>query len=1018
MQSTHRRSASPTRPLARLLTGTRRALLGSTTAGLVLASTATAQSMSDAAVEAEIEFARGLASNWTFVDLAQGVLDRVENAGPSERMAEELALARCELFAVGARRLSDPKEINALLEEGINAYENFLAANEFASNREEAERGLVVMALVYGRSIDNALEEAVGDEAQALKDRKIEVLEGAIRRTEDLIESTEAAADGSISDAQQLAVWDLKLKKAEMYEEIAETSEGDGGGFFTTQAIDAYEDLSFDAGPDTEIGLRANIGAGRVYLNSGDPGTALAYFEGTINLVYPLDPATRELEGFGDKPAGELQLRFNYVQLGETGAQPAARTVGELDRAIDLALFMWNLYRSQGFELSADGHDALLECAQTFMEAGGYIGGDAASGEAKWFATEAEMKEEFRRKRDQRSSVVFALDMVNQVSEATGRASTKIRAGQLLEQINTRPDIEISPDALFEAAQAKYVAQEYEAALEGYYAVLDRLPTLDPAERIGFMAKSYFGIGESLRRLDRNMEATFAYREALDKARDPEWDSRNANGMLRAVTAWGRADAAAEGSPQFAALRNAAQQFVLDSTDPDADPSIILLRQAQELRRDEQWDAALAKYGEITDDMTAYDGAQVEMGQTLYAAKRYGDALKHFETYITWGSDDANAPETGAARDNRRNGLAAATYMRAVLHQALANKAYRTVAQAENPTDAQRQKSKAAYERLLAGIEEFPSEYGDSRYVLDIQKMLADAYAKTEQPAKAKEVLTAIVESSPDAPQAGDAAMDVYFAYSSARDGLGEDADASAKDAMTREMAEALELANRISSPSYSRAYNEAKLWNELGDFEKAEAKMTAVVDRFGNGDNAEKVQNFVIPSLAEVLIAKGDRQAAKELLAPLVIGEDAPLNTTSVTLTLAKAVFGEVTGSGTRVQQIPGAGGTDDEMSFLLKRIDVFGKQAQNAQRGCDYHALKFDLIFGYWIWGQQNDGKKDSAKKLMGNYQNMVLLGDRQFTSVDDACNSEDTAPETKALYGNDVLSSRFRWLAQRVN
>jgi len=977
---------------------------------------ASAQKMTDAAVEAEIEFARGLASDWTFVDLAQGVLDRVSESGPSAEMSEDLALARCELYAVGARRLREPSEINALLEEGINAYQSYIESNQGASNREEAERGLVTLSLVYARSIDNALEEAIGEEADAMKERKVDVLTDAISRTEGLIDAKDT---GDLSEAEQVEVWDLKLRKAEMYTEIAKTT---GDEYFTAEAIRAYEDLSLDAGSGREIGLRATIGLGDVYLLKGEPLTAYDYYSGTVELVFPSNPQRRAQLGFDDMPRGILELRFTYVELGTQGIQAAAREAGLYEEAIDYAMFMYNLYRRFGFDLSVEGHDALLEVAQTLLDVGGYVGGDAADGEAKWYATEEEMRAEVRGRRNRASAVEFALDLVNQVSETTARPSTKIRAGKLLESINSRPDVEISASALFEAAQAKYVGQEYEAALESYYAVLDRLPSVDPAERIKFAAGAYNGIGNTLRRMDRQMEAALSYRQALEDARDPEYNARNANGYLAAMRSWGRADEAASDENRFKAMMTDAQERALEFSD-DSNPDLIRLTQARTLRSDDDFDGAINKYGEIAKDSDYYDVAQMEIGQTMYMAEQFGPAFNHLKGYVDYANDPANAVESRAAQDNRYGALSNATYLLGVLTQARASGAYkRYVAARKEGGDADPSRHEQFYGEVIDVLGEFPTRFGDSNYVLPVQKMLADAHAKLGQGEEAKAIVQKMREVAPDSRETAAAAMDVYFVYRDQRESMDEagDADPAEVEAVTRNMAEALELANGIvAKPQYAYLDREADLWIELGEYQKAKGKLEAVVAEYADDEKyGENVKKFGIPNLAEVLLMEGDREAAKALLAPLVIGEDALLSTVRPTLLLCRAVFGEVTGSGTRVQIEPGAGGTEEEMQFLVDRLETFASSADSKGEFCTYHARKFDVIFAYYVWQQTSDTKIGSAKRVMDNYVAVKLLGDTQFTIVDEACSNEErTEAEMVEQYGGDVLASRFRWLYTRV-
>ena len=73
-------------------------ILPAAMAVLCLAAPAVAQ-QSDAQLRDEISFARGLATRWGFVDMAERVLERVERvSGASAAVSEEAALARAEVY--------------------------------------------------------------------------------------------------------------------------------------------------------------------------------------------------------------------------------------------------------------------------------------------------------------------------------------------------------------------------------------------------------------------------------------------------------------------------------------------------------------------------------------------------------------------------------------------------------------------------------------------------------------------------------------------------------------------------------------------------------------------------------------------------------------------------------------------------------------------------------------------------------------------------------------------------------
>ena len=282
-----------------------------------------AQSMSDKAVESEIEFARGLARDWTFVELAQGVLDGVAAKKPSDKMAGELALVRCELFAIGAGRVSDAKEANALYEKGYLAYTEYIDANKTASNRDDAEAGLVKLSIAYSSSIDTALEDAAGEEAEALSARKLELIEDAIVLNSTLVDELGDIKASERTPDQNLRRWNLMLQKGDLYAQRTMLLKD---VMSQESAIEAYEQLAFDAGLASEYSLRADVGIGNVYMAQGDPEIALEYFMGMVDNVCPMDPAIREEKlTWSELPIEIKEKRFNYVELGMSGIQEAAR---------------------------------------------------------------------------------------------------------------------------------------------------------------------------------------------------------------------------------------------------------------------------------------------------------------------------------------------------------------------------------------------------------------------------------------------------------------------------------------------------------------------------------------------------------------------------------------------------------------------------------------------------------------------------------------------------------------------
>src|SRR5687767_9879105 len=100
----------------------RRAAVAVLLAGTALAGTAEAQK-SESAVRTEIAFARGLAVEWQYVDLAEEIIQALEKeTGLSPEIASELGLVKCEIYAEGARREGDPIQRDALYAKAVDAF--------------------------------------------------------------------------------------------------------------------------------------------------------------------------------------------------------------------------------------------------------------------------------------------------------------------------------------------------------------------------------------------------------------------------------------------------------------------------------------------------------------------------------------------------------------------------------------------------------------------------------------------------------------------------------------------------------------------------------------------------------------------------------------------------------------------------------------------------------------------------------------------------------------------------------
>ncbi|QDV08236.1 hypothetical protein Poly30_37720 [Planctomycetes bacterium Poly30] len=982
------------------------------TVGLLVSTSGAAfgQSMSDKAVEAEIEFARGLARDWAFVDMAQNVLDNVGKADLSERMNEELSLVRCEVFTNGARATFDPVKRNELLAKAISAYEDYIEENKYATNRPTAEGQLIDLAITYARSIDIALKDAAGDEAEALRQDKIAALTSAVDRTDHLIEEIDELPDDERTPEFATKRLVLLLQKGDIQARLSSSLEDDVT--FTQQAKETLEELIFAAGEGTALALRAQMLMGDVYLGDGDSETAREFYKGTIDLVIPMDEESRnDPEGLDWKnlPFDIKQMRFTFVELGIPGVQRTSRTLGEPEVGIEYALFMNNLYRKEGFQLSVLGYDAMLEIAQTFLEAGGYIGGNPAQGDAAWYPTEEALKDANVSKRNRMTAVEFALDLARQVATDASGSQAGVDAGELLARINERPEVELPVDQLLQAAESKAKNEDYEAAIAGYYTALARMDQLAAADRAEFASRTYNKLGNTLRSQGRDLEAAMAFREALLNWADPEYNPDNAKKYNYTIRGFAKESGSAT-DPAISRLVTESEDFVIRYGEEGSGDEIIFAQGEKELKRG-NYEEAIQKYRELKPEDGMYEPAVVRIGQSMLQMKQVREALEHFESYLNeYVKNPTHEPTTPIGEDRRHQSIGKAIYNAGLIEQIIAASKYKK----SEGEDA------SGYEAVVKRLKDFRTDYSDvGSIVLKCQAMLADAYAKLGETAKAEAVVMGMIADEPDASETGRAALDLYQAYKDRRTRLESAAepDVEAIAAATLDMAKALSISNGITpGVPYNYLRNESLLWLEIDRWQDARGPLEKIVKRFLDDDEVkDKVIKQVIPDLAEALIETGAVAEAKDLLSPYVIGEDAPLGTRTPTILMSRAMMGSIVGSGTNVQTTPGAGGTEEEFDFITSRLDTI----ENSLTAwtCEWYEAKLAAIYAYYVWGQDNAKKLETAKNLIDDITSF-MNGSTEFELVDEGCNLEEVDAQMRRRLGSGTLSSRYKWLYRKTH
>lgn len=962
--------------------------------GLALAAPAAAQQKSEAEAKAEIDFARGLAAEYSFVDLAEDVLRELEREGVSMSMSERLGLVRCEVYSIGAKNASEPEERHRLFDEALAAYEDFIAANPASPHTPKAEAAYVDTSAAYARSLRLSLEEAVGEEATALGERLRTVLEEAVALTADLIESLKTIPADERSSEETRELYDLMLNRGQMLAEIgrAQVLAGQDGTFMFNTAIAVLESLVFEALEGTPYALRAYVAMGDVYAYQQKWPEAATFYQAVIDQAIPVEREVWEsLVDEQELTEGQKVLRFLFLEVATRGALAAFFNAGELENAARYALHFYNTQRREGFNLSVRGYLSLLQVARTILDVGGYIGGNLVDGEAVWYATEEEMDENHP-SRYQTTSVDFALRLAQRVNQENKGNTLQIRAQSLISDVIDRPDVVVSPEILFEAAEGEYNERNYFDALRGYRRVLRSIDGEDQLTRMEYGAKVMAQIGNCFRRLDRHLEAAMAFREGCTQWQDPALNARNAQAFYGALQIVKRS--ANQSTEYLDELSREAENLVVSMEGIGEDS--VHWNRGEKARGNKEFEEAIGYYEKIEPSSDHYEKAKVAIGRCYFRMGQTEKALEVFNEYLEeYVVDPKNAISSPSAQARRKEATVLAEFFRGLMSHIRAE---------ESGDDAD-------YRKVIEYLSDFHVDYADQTSLAPwCMELVVESHLALGQREEARATLEQMNELFPESGRTASTAITFYKTLKTAQE---EATDPEVKRRLLREMAEHLDRANSLSaSPSYSNLRAESRHWFDLGEWAKAAEVSREIVERWGQDEEQQdNLRQYVLPDLGHALLRQQKVADAKAVLQDLALDEE-NLAQKQTVLDWCRSVVGWVEGSGSDIREVVGAGGTDEELGAVTQKLNAV--EGSTETWTCEWYRYKFMAIYAYYAWGQQDSRKIDTARNVL---QSVVSLTGDDFGYVEEACSSEDIDRELRERFGDGVLQERYRWLHQRL-
>ncbi len=965
--------------------------------GLAISAPAFAQDTSSAQVEADLAFAEGLASKWGFVDLAEGVLADVDTGSLSDRQQDQLALVGCNLYSQGARLERDSAKRRELFDRALSEYQGFLDSNSNSPLIDQASSEFVSTAHLYSQYLARDLEDAVGDEATALKERQSEVLMGSVALTGEAIASLQSIDEDERSQRQTRQMYQLMLQRGQMLAAIGANSED--GEFYFDQAMDSFRDLANEAGDGTPGAFLAFDAMGAVFAMQDRWMESALFYDSVLESTIPFDVddwlKAKEALEIG-LPA--VEMRFSFVQLSVDGAIEAYLADGDNETALARAMYFINTWKLEGINLDRNGKEALLVVAAALLESNGFVGGDLSSGEGKWYATDEAMRAEVRSRRDRTDTTSLATELASEVSETATFGYLRTRAQKLLAEISDTPGVAVSPALQMEGIMGEYRSDNFDVAVDKALILARSLAAGESSDRLELMPTLCNVLGNIYRKQERPLEAALAFREGVASFSGGDLDMDGANARAFNALMALLADPTQTSGP-LAKLLKESEALVLEHSSEGADA--ILFKAANKLERRKDYEGAIAKYKQVPLDGNWGERALVQRGLCQLRLKKTDAALALFDRFLNEVVPDPQYDtESPRRKGNRKQALATAEFYRSVVLF-----------------------TKQRHQDVIDQLADFAGRHkGQDSLSRSAFSLTMRAHLALDQIEQARAALDALKDFAPDSPVTAKASTNMYLTLS--KQYTGKENTPKGQELLLA-MAQLLEVSNSVGSPTYGSLWNEAKHWIDLQSDDKALKALRRVHARFGSTDDAEtlkKINSFVVPDLARLLLKNHEINEASALLTPLALqmieadkgGGKSKVLGRRATVYFARCLAGWLEGgtSGKPIVEVPGTGGDPELFKFVTKKLDIYARQ--RGSFSCEWFELKFMLIYTTYQWGKVDSSLAGSVATQLN-----AIAGQMSNTSWDDVdqiCEDEEDEI-VKARTTGHALRNYFRWLAGKA-
>jgi len=801
-------------------------------------------SAQETALDRDMRFVRGLAKDLGFIEVAQREVEGLHQDASSSSDQRAVSLLGIEVAMYGAKGYSDRVKQRALYEDALNQ------AREIIDQGDEktAQRARLILAdatYEFGRFLVDELQLARDTDPA----RVPELEEAAAKAFRDGVEVCDRAMNqlaGEIEDDDEKRVehgltW---MRKGILLREQARAVKADRA-YLAQRARDTLEELIFEWGEESALGLRAMFEYSQVDEVTGDLRSATSYYKDTISGI---QKTIKEQ----DLPPETVQFLLDMAQEVFAALMRAEFEGGDTEKVLATAQEFRAFLKENG-EPGADildiaharhGHEAFLTEARAKAESG------------------------------QTNLVSEAMEMAKVINDRHPNDVIGLMAKSVIEKVVEAQSGLVSGDVLFEIAKGEYQNKNYEPARN---AIKRALTVMTEQEANALGMEAWYMMGTSFAIESRYLESVMAYNTGLTQfgPSGNEWVERTTDRLDQASSQLKRQT---KNDPALSDLHATTENLLREYAGAESVDKLAW-KDGNRLMASEEFSKAAESYAKITKSYLYYDLARARYAYALALAGKRDEArrvIDEFRAYL-------ESPEGAIPEDKDKAGK------EQVRAQSIAELDYRGAfmdyREAVGSVPGV-EKDLARYPAIIDKFKAFLSNHSEAApnfvpYALDA---VGRMQAEIGQLDKAEEAYRRL-QSSPDGVSlAAKLSTVIFLAWKQELDNREKEYEAAARAGKTerelqpqRESVDAAhrkvlslgrEYARGAAEPQYGVLVHTLSSAKALGDWQQVEEVANKTIQVWGeHPDTKDKVDAFVRPAVGEAALRKGEYQQAFDML-------------------------------------------------------------------------------------------------------------------------------------------------------